>query len=81
MTLRQRRPAHARRFLHDDLARVVEVLDKALGDDPRHEPVPVVLPLAAVKAQREREGFGAGGREAVGGVGHCARVADRVEHY
>jgi hypothetical protein len=46
-----------------------------------HELAGVVLPLAAVEAKREREGvgkvLGAGGREADGGVGHRATIAER----
>jgi hypothetical protein len=34
------------------------VLDKAPGDDPRHDLTRVVLPLAAVEAERERQGVG-----------------------
>ena len=60
------------------------MLHKALGDDPGHHLSGVVLALATIEAQREREGagevVGAGGGEAIGRVGHCASVADRLEH-
>jgi hypothetical protein len=39
------------------------VLDKTLGDDPRHDLGRVMLPPAAIEAQREREGVG----EVIGG--------------
>jgi len=59
------------------------MINKPLGDHPRHEPIRVTLPLEGVKPQREREGvgevIGRGGREAIGGVGHCASVAGRLE--
>ena len=38
-------PAHARRFLHDDEPRSLEVLHKALGDDRRDYVGSVVRPL------------------------------------
>jgi hypothetical protein len=50
------------------------VLDKALSDDRSHHLARVVLPLAAVEAQRERlrvgDIFGRGGCEATGSVGY-----------
>jgi hypothetical protein len=59
------------------------VLHKPLRDEPRHHLAGVVLPLAAVEAQRESEGvsevFGGGGRKAIGRVGHAATVARRQE--
>jgi hypothetical protein len=58
------------------------MLDKPLSDDPRRDLGGVVLPLAAVEAQREREGvgevFGFGGREAIG-RGYGARLAPGQE--
>jgi hypothetical protein len=51
------------------------MLDKALGDDPRHHLSSVVLPFSAIEAQREREGLGEvirrGGREAILAVDHA----------
>jgi len=44
------RPAD-RRPLHDDEAGALQVLHKALGDNPRHHLGGVTLPLAAVAAQ------------------------------
>ncbi len=46
--------ADARRFLHDDEARLLQVLDKPLRDDPRHEFAGAVLALAVVEAEGER---------------------------
>jgi len=50
------------------------VLDKPLGDDPRHDLIGVARPPAALEAQRECERvgevFGRRGREAFGGLGH-----------
>jgi hypothetical protein len=45
-----------RRPLHDDEARSLQALDKALGDDPRHDLGGVMLPPAAIKTQRVAEG-------------------------
>jgi hypothetical protein len=77
----KRRRADNRRPLHNDEARSLQMLDKALGDDRRHDLGGVMLPPAAVEAQRERESvgevFGGGGREAVGRVGHAAGLARR----
>jgi len=36
------------------------VVNQALGDDPRHDLGGVILPPAAVEAQRERKAVGAG---------------------
>jgi hypothetical protein len=45
----KRRATADRRPLHNDEARSLQVLDKALGDDRRHEFVGIVDPLAALK--------------------------------
>ena len=57
-TSSERRPASDRRPLHDDEARSLQVLHKALGDDRRHELVSVVDALAALKAKGERQRVG-----------------------
>jgi hypothetical protein len=45
-------------FFHDDEAGALKVLDKPLGDDPRHDLGGVVNALAPAVEQREREGVG-----------------------
>ena len=47
--------ALGRRPAHDDEAGAVQVLDKALGDDVRHDLVGFVDALPAADAQREGE--------------------------
>jgi len=42
-----RRALADRRPLHDDKARTLQVLHRALGEDPRHHLRCVMLPLAA----------------------------------
>ncbi len=73
----KRRGANCRRFLHDDEARAIKMLDQAPRHDCRHDLPGVALSLPAVEAQREREGvgevIGGGRREAIGRVGHGAR--------
>jgi hypothetical protein len=51
-----RRTPADRRPLHDDEARALQALHKPLGDDPRHDLGGVMLPPAAIKAQRVAEG-------------------------
>jgi len=53
-----RRAPADRRFLHDDEAGTLKVLDQALRDDFRDDLVGVVDALAAMKAQREGERCG-----------------------
>ncbi|MGA2492168.1 MAG: hypothetical protein ABSF67_04375 [Roseiarcus sp.] len=48
----------SRRFLHDDESGALQVLDEAPCHDRRRDLPGVALPLAAVEAQREREGVG-----------------------
>ena len=57
----QRRRARTRRLLHDDEARALQVLDKALRDDSRHDLACVMFPLEAVETQRDGEGVAAAG--------------------
>jgi hypothetical protein len=81
----KRRTASDRRLLHDDEARSLKVLHKPLGDDLRHDLVGVVDSLAALEEEGECErgcamSLGSAGRRTFGRVGHCARIADRLEH-
>jgi hypothetical protein len=68
----ERGVAAARRFLHHDESAALQMPHKPPRDDLRHEFVGIVDALAALEAQREREGvgdvFGRGGRQLV--VGH-----------
>jgi len=63
------------RSLHDDEAGALEMVDKALGYDPRHDLSGVMFPLSAIGPERERQGvgevFGRRGLEAIGRVGHA----------
>jgi hypothetical protein len=77
----ERCPASDWRLLHDNESASVQMVDKPLGHDPRHELDRVVLPLAAIEAQRDGERVGEvcglGRREAFGRTGHCVMIADR----
>ncbi len=61
-----------RRPLHNHETGALQMLDKPFRNDPRHQLAGVALPLAAVEAQRERQGvgeiIGGGGREAIGRI-------------
>ena len=67
----QRRAADRRRPFHDHEARSLQMLDKPLGDDLRHDLIRVVDALAALVAQGEGQRGRQVGREPVG-VGQCA---------
>jgi hypothetical protein len=55
---RRRSTPADRRPLHHDEARALQGVDKAPRHDPSHHLGSVVLPPAAVEAQRERESVG-----------------------
>ncbi len=66
----ERRPTWARRLLHDDEARLREVLHQALSYDPSHDFIGVADPFAPAIAESGRESasnvFRVGGHEAIG---------------
>src|SRR5277367_2608501 len=76
-TASERCGAHGRRPFHDDEARQLQMLDKSLGDDARHDLARVADALSAAVAHRigERLGevFGRGGRE-VDGARACPNL-------
>ena len=78
----KRCPADGWRALHHHEAGSLKMLDEPPCNDLRHDLIGVVDALAAGISQRERkrsgEVAGIGGRQLV--VGHCARIADRLEH-
>ena len=51
----QRSSAYVRRTLHYDKAGPFQMLDKALGDDLRHDLVGVLDALATLESEREGE--------------------------
>ena len=83
MPSQQRCPADRRRFPHDDKPGLLQVFDKPLGHDARHELARVIHALAALEPEREGQSvcqvFRRGGAQVVGRVGHRSTIAEARE--